>query len=259
VPRVAFALLEIAPRLESASIAELLGFVARAVDLTPEWLRLQAPRPEPSGFGPKFEARIVVAACHAAVLAREVEPFRKLARELSSGSRIAALSAASGPFFSTLRRLGLTAEAGEVLTRFERPAKFGPTDLGCATGYFAAGAEVEGNRILNKARERLFVIGIADVRDRTAMALAYAASLAHAPPRMALGRLEEIFLRLEGVTATGATNRYYTLKPLELVDAVVRAVASDDFAVGPLVRGWLDDDEFAIRKRIVRDLEAGLS
>jgi hypothetical protein len=61
------------------------------------------------------------------------------------------------------------------------------------------------------------------------------------------------------VTTHGATNRYFTLKPLELIDTVVRAVVSDDFALGPGVRGWLDDDEYLIRRRITRDLEAALA
>jgi hypothetical protein len=33
---------------------------------------------------------------------------------------------------------------------------------------------------------------------------------------------------------------------------------TDDFALGPSVRGWLDDDEFLIRSRIHRDLTAVL-
>ena len=57
---------------------------------------------------------------------------------------------------------------------------------------------------------------------------------------------------------TGSTNRYFTLKPLELIDTVVRSVVTEDFALGPAVRGWLDDDEFLIRRRIHRDMAAVL-
>ena len=60
-----------------------------------------------------------------------------------------------------------------------------------------------------------------------------------APSRIALCLLEEVFQRLDRVTLTGSTNRYFTLKPLQLVDAVVRAVVTEDFALGPAVRGWL--------------------
>lgn len=44
------------------------------------------------------------------------------------------------------------------------------------------------------------------------------------------------------------------MKPLQLIDAVVRSVVTDDFALGPAVRGWLDDDKFLIRRRIHRDM-----
>ena len=99
---------------------------------------------------------------------------------------------------------------------------------------------------------------IGDDRERTSVAIAYATALAHAPPRIALGRLEELFLRLDMVSTAGATNRYYTLKPLHLIDTVIRAVVSDDFSLGPGVRGWLDDDEFLIRLRVTRELQAAL-
>jgi hypothetical protein len=102
------------------------------------------------------------------------------------------------------------------------------------------------------------VTGVRDDRDRTATALAYAAALEHAAPRVALGRLQELFLRLDMVTATGATNRYFTLAPLALVDTALRAVVGEDSALGPRVRAWLDDDEFLTRRRVARDLAEAL-
>ena len=64
---------------------------------------------------------------------------------------------------------------------------------------------------------------------------------------------------LDRVTVTGSTNRYFTLKPLQLIDAVVRSVVTEDFALGPSVRGWLDDDEYLIRRRIHRDMTTVLN
>jgi cellulose synthase operon protein C len=37
------------------------------------------------------------------------------------------------------------------------------------------------------------------------------------------------------------------------VEAAVLAVVTDDFALGPAVRRWLDDDEYRVRRRIHRD------
>jgi len=142
---------------------------------------------------------------------------------------------------------------------FGEPRAAGPRELGLAVGAFAVGDENAGNRVLDAARDRLFVAGVPDARERTAVALAYAVALGHAPPRVALGRLEELFLRLETLAVPGAANRYYSLLPLELIDTVVLAVVSEDFVLGPGVRGWLDDDEYLIRRRIGRDLEAVLT
>ena len=132
-------------------------------------------------------------------------------------------------------------------------ALFPPERLGLAVGWFAVGDEDAGYRVLNEAQDRLF-LGGTDERERTGLAVAYAEALGFAPPGIALGRLTDLFQRLERVSVKGSTNRYYTLKPLELIDAVVRSVVTEDFALGPAVRGWLDDDEFLIRRRIHRDL-----
>jgi hypothetical protein len=92
------------------------------------------------------------------------------------------------------------------------------------------------------------------VRDRTAVALAYAEALGFAPAGIALGRLEELFQRLDRVTVHCSSNCYYTLHPLRLIDAVVRAVVTDEFTIAPTVRAWLDEDEFLIRRRVHRDM-----
>ena len=93
------------------------------------------------------------------------------------------------------------------------------------------------------------------LRERTDLAIAYAEALGFTPARIAHGRLEEIFQRPHfEVEVKGSTNRYFTLKPLQLIDTVVRSVVTDEFTLGPAVRGWLDDDEFLIRGRIHRDL-----
>ena len=76
---------------------------------------------------------------------------------------------------------------------------------------------------------------------------------------MALGRLEEISQRLKGITIAGSTNAYYALNPLLQVERAVRAVVSDDFAVGPQVRAWLDADELAVRRRIREERKEMLS
>jgi hypothetical protein len=264
-PRVVYALLGVAPRLDPALAADLIPLAPRAVELVPEWSRIASPHGDSAAAVRRFGARLLAASCHAAALFHLPDSFRRVAEAVriaaeSPGSTVVtALELVAAPFFRTLRRLGLSREAVEVLAALGDPVAAGPRELGLAVGWFAAGNEDTGNRVLNAARDRLFVEGIADDRERAAVAVAYAAAVGHAPTRIALGRLEELFLRLDPIASHGATNRYYTLKPLELIDTVVRSVVSDDFALGPGVRGWLDDDEYLIRRRITRDLEEALA
>jgi hypothetical protein len=65
-----------------------------------------------------------------------------------------------------------------------------------------------------------------------------------------------LFQRLQGVSDTQATNSHYSLARLRLVEAAVLAVVNDDFALGPTVRRWLDDDEYRVRRRVHRDTRA---
>jgi hypothetical protein len=183
---------------------------------------------------------------------------------------------ATGQAFRCLRRLGLKQEADTLLhdvadrvlqgqpigrVRAARPAEW-PAALRvllhAAAGWYFAGNDDDAHKILDEARRDLFAAETTD-RDRTKLALAYATTLGQAPARIALGRLEEVFQLLKGIEIEGSTNQYYTLQPLMLIEAAVRAVVSDEFAVGPQIRAWLDADEMAIRRRIRDELKAVLA
>ena len=145
--------------------------------------------------------------------------------------------------------------------RADRPAEW-PAALRvllqAAGGWYTSGRDEPAHAVLDEARRDLFAPDAAPAT-RTALALAYANTLGQAPVRVALGRLEEMFQRLRGITVTGSTNAYYALQPLLLVETAVRAVVSDEFALGPQVRGWLNADELAVRRRIRDDLKAVLA
>ena len=269
VPRVAFTLLEVAPLLEASVIPDVLALFIPAL----EWLETALPPARSEGERterlPRYQSRLLETGFSAAAAFDQWAPARDAARYLARriASGIAgwrrALGLASARIFRSLRKLGLRSEAEELLLALDpgRGEALPGTALtvdrpGLAVGWFAVGDDDAGTRILDEARNRLFLSGQEDDRDRTELAIAYAEALGSAPPRIALGRLEEIFQRLERVSVEGATNLYFTLKPLALIDAVVRSVVTEDFALGPVVRGWLDDDEFLIRRRIHRDMNA---
>lgn len=271
VPRVVLTLLELAPRLDRSVVSPLLGQLIPALDWTEAWVAAgRWTEAERTDRLPHYQALLLSAGFAAAAWTNDLPAVRSVADHLTRrvGGDPAlreAVGRVSGRLFRALRKLGYHAECGRLLEALEpdhgawpAEALFPPGRLGLAVGWFAAGDEDAGNRIMNEARDYLFLTGAADDRDRTELAVAYADALGFAPPPIALGRLEEIFQRLERVNVKGSTNRYYTLKPLQLIDTVVRSVVTEDFALGPAVRGWLDDDEFLIRRRIHRDMAAVL-
>ncbi len=264
MPRVLFALLEAAPRLDPQLVSAVIPQTLRAIELIPEWVRLGNLSGDAAALTHRYGRRMLLSACHAATLFQLAGSLRAATEQLvercdtPDGPTARLFEPVAGPYFRALARLGLRPLAELLVAKLRAGTEAGPRELGLAVGYYAAGQPDAANAILDAARDRLFVKGVRDDRDRTATAMAYAAALEHAPPRTALGRLEELFLRLDMVTATGATNRYFTLAPLALVDVAVRAVVSEEFTLGPQVRAWLDDDEYLTRRRVSRDLTEAL-
>jgi hypothetical protein len=285
VPRVALTLLDLAPQLDSSLVASVLSLAEPAASWMEAWFdSLSWGDATTSAKLPGYLARLLHASFAAAAWFNHWPAVRPLVDLLvkRAGSDPAlrnAMLLGAGSLFRSLRKLGYREEAEALLNRIdpgrgEWPADaptLPPAQFGLAIGWFAVGDEDAGNRILDDARNRLFVARSGQERDRTELAIAYAEALGFAPPRIALGRLEELFqleqVPVEGLTnryfkvnpllrpsTIGSTNRYFTLKPLQLIDAVVRSVVTDDFALGPAVRGWLDDDEFLIRRRIHKDM-----
>jgi hypothetical protein len=207
------------------------------------------------------------------------ELARELTRsflQLSDGSGWEPIDRLTAPTVRALRRVGLPAVADRMLdhvahrvhrgqplgrVRLDRPADW-PAELRvllrAAGGWYAAGRDEPAHAVIDEARRDLFAPETSP-RDRTELAFAYATALGQAPVRVALGRLEEMFQRLTGIHVEGSTNAYYALKPLMLVETAVRAVVSDEFALGPQARAWLDADELAVRRRIRDDLKAVLA
>ena len=264
LPRVILTLLEVVET--PALAADILELCPRALELLPEALRLRGVQDSESfGYLIRLASRCVELVCKLAVRYTLPAGLRavvgSLGQSLDSDDppTVEIFRQTAARLFRTLSRCGLTAELRHLLGRWYRVAgDAGELNLSAAIGWFTLGETERGNRILNDARERIFVSGIAGDRDRTRTALAYAQALAHAPPRLALGRLEELFQRLGPITISGATARYYALKPLELVDAAITAIVNEDFSLGPEMRSWLDEDELRIRNRITRDLQAAM-
>ena len=182
------------------------------------------------------------------------------------------LEGLTGQSFRCLRKLGMKEEADQVLSRIALWLTRGMdlkdlrrvrandwpillrTLLHVAAGWYYCGRSTQGHRIIDEVRNRDLFDGAMTLPDRTALALAYAGAIGQIPVKLAQGCYEELFMRLKKIAVTG-WNTHYTLQPLQLVDTVVRAVVSEDFSLGPGVRGFLDDDEFCVRQRIHREMK----
>jgi hypothetical protein len=116
--------------------------------------------------------------------------------------------------------------------------------------------------ILEAARECLYgesgAAVRATLRDHVGVLRAYATTLGQAPVELGLERIDEMFRTGERIPSTWSTSAYYSRYHLNVVEDVVRAVVSDDFALGPTARRWLDDDEYLVRRRIHRDVREHL-
>lgn len=270
VPRVVFTLLELASRLDPAVLPDVLAVVPAAIEGVGRWVGAGRPAAEAAALRPAVLARLVENALTAATLgsrpAAAVPVVDDLVHRITTDSDLrVALGRVAGPVFRSLRTLGRQDESASLLAALDPDRGAWPADaplpphrLGLAAGWFAAGDEEAGARLLDDARDRLFVARAGDDRDRTELAVAYAEALGWAPPGLALGRLDELFQRLDGVAVAGSTNRYYTLQPLRLIDRAVRSVVGEDSAPSQAVRSWLADDEFLTRRRIHADAAAAL-
>jgi hypothetical protein len=98
-------------------------------------------------------------------------------------------------------------------------------------------------------------------RDFVPLVCTYIAAAGQAPLEEALGRIEELLVpgRMDRLPNTFTSNYYYSLFHLNVVEAVVLTLATDDFALGPGARRWLDDDEYLVRRRIHRDVRTALA
>jgi hypothetical protein len=184
-----------------------------------------------------------------------------------------ALATLAGQSFRGLRRLGLRDEIHgllEHLTGILRggggpadllQARRGSVVLRCllhvAAGWLYFGRDEEARPLLETARALLYQGGLSSI-PQIRLACAYVSALGQAPVELALRSIDELFGRLHRLHDGFASNSHYSLAQLSVVEAVVLAVVSEDFALGTTARRWLDEEEFLVRRRIHRDLQAAL-
>ncbi len=265
LPRVLATALELAPRVGEPFALELLGRVGSVLDALSETAEIT----------PLLERALFVAA-HFGQTAH-VEQFVTRFEQLLDGRRgvraAIAFESLAAQSFRGLRKLGrrdaidrLLDQMGDCLLQGQpiralrtRPgvnrAAVMRTLLHVAAGWFYGGDDAKALAVLDEARVLLFE-GRLESKEQCALGRAYAASLGQAPLALALERMEELLGRLDRVHDRFSTNSHFSLSQLDVIEAIVVAVVNDDFALGPAVRRWLDEDEHLVRRRIHADLRA---
>jgi cellulose synthase operon protein C len=188
-----------------------------------------------------------------------------------------------GQCLRSLRKLGLRDDIGKMIEQADRLVRGGrsvealkasagkdwpitlTTLLHLAGGWLFFGWVDRAAEILDAARDLLYSPEDRDNRDGlfpqyyANLAVAYVTALGQAPADLALNRIEGLFRNMRPLRDTFTTTRYYARLHLNIIEAVVLALVSEDFAMGAGARKWMDDDEYLIRRRIHRDHRAMLA
>jgi cellulose synthase operon protein C len=265
--RILRSALDLAPRISEDFAREMLDQVLSAYDNLPE-----ARDHNSLVDQAKFLEKALSVAAHfdrGAQIHPLVHRFQALLQAQKGDQAIQSLESLAGQCFRGLRKLGMREEIDQMLTLMANvilqgndlhamdvttvPAASLRALLHVASGWFYFGQDRHAESVLQAVRSLLFRENLG-YREKTALACVYAITIGQAQVEVAQKRLEEIFQKLNGIRDGYTTKDYYSLTQLNVIEAVVLAVASDDFTLGTHARRWLDDDEFIVRRRIHRDM-----
>ena len=275
--RVVDAALELSPRLGESFARGVLGRVLPVVGRSKE-LREQAVLLEK---GLRLAAHFDQVEHVHALVAR----FHELLAAQRGPDAVQALEPLLGQCFRGLRKLGMRDQINDLLERMaelvlrgQGVATGGPLGAGVekrgpaagpwartlrlllhvAAGWCYFGQDDRARPVLDEARDLLLGGDLAPL-DQTPLACGYIRALGQTPVETALPRIEELFRVLERVHDTFTTNSHYSLSRLDVIEATVLSLVSEEFQLDPAGRRWLDDDEFLIRRRIHRDVRRALA
>jgi hypothetical protein len=265
--------LNLAPRVSEKFAREVLERTAEAYDALPSAKALD----ELERQAQLLERALFVAAHFDRV--EHIHPlvarFRRLLQLQQGPLALQAVDKIAPRCFRGLRKLGmrdqidellglmagLVLEGGDVRSLDPNALAARPEALRAllyvAGGWYYFGREAQAELVMKAARAVLFG-NVLDPGKQTALAKVYAATAGQAPVEGAPARFEELFARVRGVRDGFTSAPYYARYQLEVVEAVVLAVVSDDFTLGSQARRWLDEDEFLVRRRIHRDVRAAV-
>lgn len=266
--RILTAALDIAPRLGETLAGEILERVgpvlARVASALERALLLEKGLFVAGHFDRPNDVQAIVA---------RFQQLLELGSKAFPLDKLETLEALIGQSFRSLRKLGLRDQAAAVLGRiaefvasYELPRSRAAAEAGklqrvlleVAGGWFYFDENDRAVPALDQARALLLQKELAPF-EQTRLACAYLRALGQAPAELALPRVQELFHRLEGIFDGALMKYHFSLTRLNVAEAAVLALVSEDFTLDRAARRWLDEDEYVVRRRIHRDVRTALA
>jgi hypothetical protein len=129
-----------------------------------------------------------------------------------------------------------------------------------AAGWYYFGENKEARKIADKVRV-LLKDGALKPVDQKDLTCAYLNAVSQAPIDESLQRVQQIFLlnqkgvpEFPKINDSMTTCSHFSISQLDVVEAAVLSLISDDFSLSGEARRWLDEDEFLVRSRIHREM-----
>jgi hypothetical protein len=275
--------LPLAVRVGEAFTVELLQCVPEVLKTAPTSGNT-TPADLPKKQGQLFERALFLAAHYdrTEVVQQLIEQFVEYVRTKPDVQQFELVNVVARQGLRSLRKLGLRDEIDKLLRRLQDEVLKGKTltllrqqylskpdiwadvlmtQLHLAGGWLTFGLLDQAMPAIDAARQDI-LSGAAKVQvlKFTKLVQTYIAALGHGPADFGLPRIVEVFHKLDParITNTFTTGSYYSRLHLNLVEEVVFAIVSDDFAMGQAGRRWLDEDEYLVRRRIHRDMRRHL-
>jgi len=277
--------LPLSTRVGESFTVEMLQLVPAALLSGPAAGNTPEPPDTPRKQGELLERALFLAGHfdRGDLVKRLVDEFSDLIHSKPEETRYKLINVVAGQCLRSLKKLGMRDEIDRFLTKLRNEVLRGQTTadlkkkhaakpemwgavlqtlLNLAGGWLTFGLHDQAAPILAEARNELLnpnAVKFAP-KEYTALAQAYVAALGQGPSETGMASITELFRKMDDkkITNTWTTAQYYSRFHLNLVEDVIRAIVSDDFALGPSGRRWLDDDEFLVRKRVHADMRRHL-
>jgi hypothetical protein len=160
-----------------------------------------------------------------------------------------------------LRRSNHETELGALLTKLEQRVAdddglSGVTArLHLAAGFAALGQPGRVQGAFAAAHAKLPELASVPTNYQTLLR-EIAGALSRSTPGQAIAGARALLERLAGTTDSMSTNTHFCLAVIQLMEAVVLSLASEDLALSDWARHWVEEDEHLLHRRIHRDLSS---